>query len=552
MFDPAVVRDWLNCCQVHHMSCLLNRYPSTLYATEPTLNLIDCEKRRVVSYTTPDQRMELEYVALSYTWGGKDYTSTATKVGPELPDNLPLVIEDAIQATLALGYRFIWVDRYCIDQHDAFKKHEQIMNMDSIYQYAALTIIAAAGTNETYGLPGVSRRRSTKQWSFKGNNFSIASTLPSPQRSIGESRWATRGWTYQEAVLSTRRLVFTDDQLYFECNSMSSYESLHVSWDAYYSRSRPYLKEFMRPTLFSFPQTRTSFAPSVPSLKVENFSTYIHCAEQYSRRTLSFDTDSLNAFSGIIRKLETTRTFPIHHVWGVPFIRPAEETACEDSITSILSSKESIFNQWFHLIAPLSTSSQAHHLESLVIGLSWRHDKSSVPPRRRADFPSWSWVGWEGAVKWPMISQNSSVPYSTWPNMSIYFDSEGIGPTYETCHTTSVLNQLQHPRTLCIEASAMSHDAFVLVEKPQRLGISSGGEVMLYSSKQGLDSAEAFEGIQNGRYKVFRLATVGMSSYLMLVEWDHQVVHRVGTLVVREFYLHPLLFSPNVVTYRIR
>ncbi|KAI0911131.1 hypothetical protein F4823DRAFT_329142 [Ustulina deusta] len=416
------------------------------------------------------------------------------------------------------------------------------MHMDSIYQYAALTIIAAAGTDETYGLLGVSRRRSRRQWSFEGDDWSITSTLPPPQCSIRESRWATRGWTYQEAVLSPRRLFFTDDQLYFECNSMGSYESLHVCWDAYYSRSRPYLKDFMKPTLFPFQPT--------PSPESGNFATYTRCAEQYSRRTLSFDSDSLNAFSGIIRKLETAETSPVYHIWGIPFTRLAEKTVRKDEIPSGPPPNSSSLIHLLHVRAPMPDPEQARRVGSLMVGLSWHHSISTVPPRRRADFPSWSWAGWEGAAMWPTTSQDCPIQSLTWPGTLIYFE-ECSEDAPETCDTTAGSNQLRHPRTLCIEAAAMSRNAFILGDNPQKLCISSGGGVTLYPSKRGLDAVGAFEGIQGGRYEVIRLATVGANSYMMLVEVDGQMAYRVGTLVVREFYLTPRLFISNVKAYRI-
>jgi hypothetical protein len=33
------------------------------------------------------------------------------------------------------------------------------------------------------------------------------------QSTIAKSTWSTHGWTFQEAVLSRRRLVFTEDQI---------------------------------------------------------------------------------------------------------------------------------------------------------------------------------------------------------------------------------------------------------------------------------------------------------------------------------------------------
>ncbi|KAI0426892.1 heterokaryon incompatibility protein-domain-containing protein [Xylaria sp. FL1042] len=539
------------------MSCLLDQYLSTIHYITPKLNLIDCERRRVVNYSTMDQT-DLEYVALSYVWGGNSDVSTSISGGSELPTSLPRVIEDAILVTLSLGYRFLWIDRYCIDQHDASNKHEQIMHMDSIYQYAALTIIAAAGTDETYGLPGVSRRRSPSQWSFKGDGFNITSTLPPPQRSIRESRWATRGWTYQEAVLSTRRLVFTDDQLYFECNSMGIYESIQT--------------------------TRVPISRH-PPFEFRNFTTYTRCAEQYSKRILRFDSDSLNAFGGIIRRLETAEKSPVYHVWGVPFIDQADG-AGDDTLHPRLPLITSSLVPLFYRGNPLHDPEQTRRIESLMVGLSWCHSTSAVSPRRRAQFPSWSWVGWEGAAVWPTVPQNSPVQglklksmlFSPEINATTWLEEDSMksliiphgshartteGPTtllyfedyreeiYETYATPIGLTQLQHPRILCIEAATMSRNALILRDHPQRLCISSGGGVNLYPSKHGLDAVRVFEGIQGGSYEAIRLATVEASSYLMLVELDGQVAYRIGTLVVRGLYLNSRLFKSHVMTYRI-
>jgi hypothetical protein len=44
---------------------------------------------------------------------------------------------------------------------------------------------------------------------------------------IQSSAWITRGWTYQEAVLSRRCLFFTDEQVYFVCKQMTCCEAIH-------------------------------------------------------------------------------------------------------------------------------------------------------------------------------------------------------------------------------------------------------------------------------------------------------------------------------------
>jgi hypothetical protein len=71
---------------------------------------------------------------------------------------LPATIQDAIEVTLSLGYQYLWVDKYCINQSNPRKLQDQVSMMDKIYATAALTIVATAGTDSSYALPGVSTK----------------------------------------------------------------------------------------------------------------------------------------------------------------------------------------------------------------------------------------------------------------------------------------------------------------------------------------------------------------------------------------------------------
>lgn len=48
-----------------------------------------------------------------------------------LDGSIPPVIEDSMSVVLALGYRYLWADRYCVSD-EADLKHHQIMNMDQV------------------------------------------------------------------------------------------------------------------------------------------------------------------------------------------------------------------------------------------------------------------------------------------------------------------------------------------------------------------------------------------------------------------------------------
>jgi hypothetical protein len=73
----------------------------------------------------------------------------------------PKVIEGSLWVALQLGIPYLWVDRYCINQHNAVEKHHLITHMDSIYRGATLTIVASISTEPSQGLSGIS---GTARW----------------------------------------------------------------------------------------------------------------------------------------------------------------------------------------------------------------------------------------------------------------------------------------------------------------------------------------------------------------------------------------------------
>ena len=146
-----LLRAWLDICQqTHYSSCSLNEGKPLV-----SLRLIDCQTRLMVEATS-----RLPFVALSYVWGSKPLGSSrhqprSLQKGACIPDTLPIVIEDAITVTLKLGWRYLWVDRLCINQQDDADKHSQIGQMDLIFSGASVTLVTAAGLDAGFGLLGV-------------------------------------------------------------------------------------------------------------------------------------------------------------------------------------------------------------------------------------------------------------------------------------------------------------------------------------------------------------------------------------------------------------
>ncbi|KAH7341199.1 heterokaryon incompatibility protein-domain-containing protein, partial [Pyrenochaeta sp. MPI-SDFR-AT-0127] len=205
--DLRLARRWLDfCVQEHWRRCQGSKKRVI------DLMVIDCENRVIVPLPARGN-----YVTLSYVWGNHPEQERSSLQESSLPVPLPQTIEDAITVTKGLGYNYLWVDKYCIDQRKE-DFHTKLRQMDVIYENSVLTIIAAAGSHSSYGLAGISKiRKSCSTQRLKSLPFLVADELR-------KSVWASRAWTFQEGLLSTRRLIFTEKQMYFECQGLYCFE----------------------------------------------------------------------------------------------------------------------------------------------------------------------------------------------------------------------------------------------------------------------------------------------------------------------------------------
>jgi hypothetical protein len=162
------------------MKNMLTTARDELYALIHGFHVIACETRKIVSGPAG-----CAYVALSYIWGS---ISSPSLSSPQL-SQAPPTIEDAIICTQALGFQYLWVDRYCIDQSDPETKHALIQRMDQIYRKASLSIINATGEGADCGLPGVSDTPHRLQNSVTTGEVTF-STVPNAKMELACSAWS--------------------------------------------------------------------------------------------------------------------------------------------------------------------------------------------------------------------------------------------------------------------------------------------------------------------------------------------------------------------------
>lgn len=338
--DWAILRGWLDHCDSRHKSSCA-KADSVLLAG---FRVIDCNTRSIV--TAPQ---DCKFAALSYVWGTTTQTQTDISQD-EIPSPAPLLIEDSIICTQAMGLQYLWIDRYCIDQAATETRHLLIQNMDKIYQGATVTIINAASEGADSGLPGVSfvARNPQEFLSIKDRKLI---RIPYSGNEIRNSKWSTRGWTYQEGLLSRRRLIFTSEQVQFQCMEMHTCETMTAFFS---SRPRPDWQEnFLSDDLQVFPWGAANTFNDMN----ERISTYL-------KRELSYESDWLNAILGILNQFWKAAE-PVYHFWGLPF----------------------------HL-GKLRSASLEKPLSNALLWLPAEDDEEK-PLMKRQGFPSWSWTAWQ-------------------------------------------------------------------------------------------------------------------------------------------------------------
>ncbi|KAJ9651625.1 hypothetical protein H2198_009098 [Neophaeococcomyces mojaviensis] len=354
--DLRLLNIWTDRCISHHPSTCEKTATSTI----STVRLIDVQEKRVV-----DAPGNVSWIALSYCWGGpqrhclrKGNLKHYQQVGALTENVLPPVIVDAMTTTAALNERYLWVDSMCIVQDDEFDKTKFLSVMDTIYALAVVTIInaATADVNAQSGLPGIrnpSPRRT--QEPFQINGAWLTETLDpahgSFQGYLDKSIWSTRGWTFQEGLLSRRCLIFTPEQIFWQCQKSSWCEGTFWERDDELQIYRHYFANNLLASLLQ-PLGR-GWA-----------ETYLAIMQKYLSRAFTSEADRLHALTGILRVLE--RSTGEEFFWGFPTTRLEHGLAFTPENPVIRRKDHHNF---------IDTQGQ------LVF----------------CPFPSWSWVGWTGS-----------------------------------------------------------------------------------------------------------------------------------------------------------
>ncbi|KAI1374788.1 HET-domain-containing protein [Hypoxylon crocopeplum] len=304
-FNTAL--DWIQNCVTHH-GCsdhVLPALPTRVVATG-----LDGSPVRIMSGNSK----RAHYMCLSHCWGQERPLMTTTRTLSSFTDQIPwstipTTFKDAISFARKLAIQYIWIDSLCIIQDSPEDWAAESSKMADIYRNSYVTIAATASKDSTGGLnPGGTRQQAT---SLKGRTaldkpFSIQCYYAmAPQTPAGEGTpnrviqhpipsisaledfgetiplfpLLTRGWVFQERLLSPRFLHFGRDELLWDCRETMLCEC----------RQRP-------PDL---PYNQVGMAKG-DDLLTHKWRKFI---EFYCSLSLTYQTDKLPALSGLARQM---------------------------------------------------------------------------------------------------------------------------------------------------------------------------------------------------------------------------------------------------------
>lgn len=331
------IRNRIACCATScdHEKC---RPDSLRWRNFPGIRfrLIDVRQRCIV-----DALDGLPFAVLSYVWGNAEQAKLTTANARELfrPQGLdsvwnqiPSTVRDAMIACEHLGENYLWVDALCILQDSARDSKVQILRMRSIYSAAKFTIVAVSAENADEGLQ-VQRSAAV---SSECNSIDGLDAL------LAESSWGSRGWCYQEQVLSHRAVFFTSKGIFFQCQK-ATYQLDGTILPKSSYMSTPSGNQFHGlGSLLHIPQG-------------ESLECFLAAVEAYSKRDFTYAKDKISAFQGVFHRQE-----------------------------GMMDGKRSMF----HFGLPTCAFDQT---------FCWRTAEHK-PHLRNSNFPSWSWLGWDDAV----------------------------------------------------------------------------------------------------------------------------------------------------------
>jgi hypothetical protein len=501
---------WIQSCRNHPLcrgiaSNSLAFMPSRLLELEPRqigvpyIRLISSEQLTRQEIGT---RKTLDYVALSHCWGNADILSLSTHNLEEFYNEimfheLPLNFQQAVQVTLSLGFHHLWIDSLCIIQNSAEDWSSEAPRMGSLYANAVCTISATASSNPHGGL--YTRRGSlgdcalladsrsvllVRSWGRADNALEVLF-----REKVENSPVTTRGWTFQENILTQRVLHYAQGIVLFECNTMRASE--------FHGSGVPYARR-----LNIRADGRLHSSAVLQRLEVEDEAVQTHSERRkyavYTRPGQKPHRDPyvdvVNVQRNMGYKNQQTKIREIQELSALLGMRGSFQLVLR-STGNHLAEKIEFHQSWYEMVEQYSTRNLTRHTDKLmaivgvgdfiqnhtltgrrflaglwsdvmVFNLLWLRDSvNPLTTRPDRSLPTWSWASVDGRITHHLkdsIQQMASTSTSHDAISSFQTHWEDITPLIdqETLRTEATLmhNYLVHNARLVLRGNLFGTD----------------------------------------------------------------------------------------------
>lgn len=307
-------RLWLSTCREFHCCTGSN------LRTQPPTRVIDVgppdgrQQPRLRITTLSDEGME--YLTLSHCWGKEIPKKLLRSNFSEFIQgfavaDLPETFQDAIMICRRLGQRYLWIDSWCILQDDSEDWNREAVQMARVYGKSVCTIAALSSLSVNSGCFSVRNTLGHQPLLFKNRNG--APFIPTECGGLDEEKRLhhldTRGWVFQERLLSPRTLGFASGGITWECSMLkaSQRQSEGIPIDSMNATDVKVKEMFGRAATPLLP-------PLITDVDRRQFLMAWHeLVHVYSQLSFTHQDDKLVAIAGVARALHKATGFNYHY-----------------------------------------------------------------------------------------------------------------------------------------------------------------------------------------------------------------------------------------------
>jgi hypothetical protein len=327
-------KHWLQTCMQSHAGCQKFHASTVRDPLQRPTRVLDVSGKSI-RLRCDLKGQPIDYLVLSYMWG-TNFTqqlrllqSNFETFQREIPrDKFEAsdIYKEAIRVTLALGYRYLWIDSLCIIQDSTPDWDYEARRMAIVYGNAVCNLAflfpphsPAKPTqrddprvwNPCILRPATSSRPGVYMEHMKTELRNDFQNHESTQDWLVQRNWPlfNRAWTFQEYLLSPRTLLLGHKNLMWQCSTLF-YDELLGPIAEPQSTSSPTEpkrgKDRGKSRYFPLSIHVLSKAPSLSDPAVLSFMLdWQNLVNEYRSRNLSCGKDRIIAFAGIARAFST-------------------------------------------------------------------------------------------------------------------------------------------------------------------------------------------------------------------------------------------------------